>query len=138
MNDNQLPEQDMSFPPFVQPIFEDSQPQELQDAHERPGHTHEYSAVCAYAAENFPQHNHRFTGLSGPSLPEGRSHVHMVESRSDYAGRHFHSISAKSGPALYVCENKHIHLVTCVTSEYSGHNHQIIFTTSVNDPMTIR
>lgn len=97
-------------------------------------HTHEFLGSTKLAEECDERHNHRFAGVTGQAIPQGNSHIHKIEVRTDFFD-HFHKICVFTGPAIFVGDGKHIHLVTGMTNVEDGHRHNFIFTTLIESPL---
>lgn len=95
-------------------------------------HVHEFTGSTRFN-ENGPLHNHRFAGVSGPAIPTGISHVHLIRTNTDNTN-HFHQINVYSGPAIPVGNNRHVHFVTGRTSFVLGHDHRFINATLIEEP----
>lgn len=83
------------------------------------------------------EHSHRITGVTGPTIKYGQSHVHKIHVPTDTSGDHYHEISDTTGPALYLNSKKHIHLLSGVTTYDDGHTHNYYFTTLIEDPVSV-
>ncbi|NLB88797.1 MAG: hypothetical protein GX790_06160 [Syntrophomonadaceae bacterium] len=80
-------------------------------------------------------HNHRFAGVTSEAIPYKRSHVHAILVSTDFFFNHYHELGIRTGPAIDVGNGKHIHLAEGETTENFGHDHDFIFTTSIENPL---
>ena len=83
-------------------------------------------------------HNHRFAGVTSEAIPYKRSHVHAILVSTDFFFNHYHEIGLRTGPAIDVGNGKHIHVAEGETTENFGHDHDFIFTTSIEKPTSER
>ena len=106
--------------------------------HERQSHVHEFEGSTRLAEEGDDRHNHRFAGVSGEAVKEGRSHFHWIKTRTDFVD-HFHEICVRSGPAVIVNPGepvlKHVHFVCGMTTENDEHCHDFVFATLIEAPI---
>jgi len=101
-------------------------------------HNHEFVSSTDYAKdEDCEVHNHRIAGVTGPPIRYDQSHIHRINVLTDTFDDHFHRISDITGPALYLPDGKHIHLVKGETSRNDGHDHDYYFTTLIEDPTNV-
>lgn len=98
-------------------------------------HVHEFLGSVKLAEEGEDRHNHRFAGVSGQVIPVGSTHVHEIIARTDFLD-HFHEIIDRSGPAIWVGDNKHVHFVEGNTTVVDGHCHVFVFATLIESPLT--
>jgi hypothetical protein len=98
-------------------------------------HVHEFLGSVKLAEEGEDRHNHRSVGVSGQVIPLGSTHVHEIVARTDFLD-HFHDIIDRSGPAIWVGNNKHVHLVEGNTNVVDDHCHVFVFTTLIESPLT--
>ncbi len=99
----------------------------------RQRHVHEYTGSTKYASEDHEVHNHNFSGVTGEAIYCNNSHVHKLETNTDFFD-HYHKICDVTGPAIWVGCGKHVHLVTGTTSCNDGHDHDYIFATLIDAP----
>lgn len=105
-----------------------------------PNHNHEFITSTDYAeSDECVIHNHRTAGLTGPAIRSGNSHVHRVEAFTDTFDDHAHKICDTTGPAIWLINGKHIHLVKGETGRADGnnHDHDYFFTTQIQDPSNV-
>lgn len=98
-------------------------------------HVHEFLGSTKLAELQEDPHNHRFAGVSGVAIKKGDSHVHKIETNTDFYEDHHHEICEQSGPAIRVCEGRHVHFVMGTTSEADEHVHEFIFATLIENPI---
>lgn len=96
-------------------------------------HVHEFLGSTRFTEEGEEAHNHRFSGVSGPAIPTGSSHVHRIVTLTDNTD-HFHRIEDTTGEAIPVGEGRHVHFVRGETSFDDGHRHEFIFATLIENP----
>ena len=97
-------------------------------------HVHEFLGSVMIAERKEDPHNHRFAGVSGQAIPYGRSHIHKIETKTDFYEEHFHNIFEKSGEAIPVGKGRHVHFVKGETTFNDGHRHDFIVATLIEDP----
>lgn len=97
-------------------------------------HVHEFTGSTRLAELEEDPHNHRFAGVSGQAIGEGRNHIHEILTRTDFFD-HFHIIKVKTGPAIPVGEGRHVHFVEAVTTVNDDHRHELIFATLIESPI---
>lgn len=101
-------------------------------------HNHEFQTSTDYKKDDeCKKHNHRISGVTGPAIKCGNSHIHKVEEFIDTFGDHIHKICDTTGPAIYLPGGKHIHLVKGKTSNNDGHCHNYYFATEIEDPTNV-
>ncbi|MGM9933613.1 YmaF family protein [uncultured Clostridium sp.] len=101
-------------------------------------HNHEFQTSTNYRRDDEGRrHNHRTSGVTGPAIRCGSSHVHKIKTFADTFGDHIHEICDTTGPAIYLRDGKHIHLVKGKTSNNEGHRHDYYFTTDVEDQSNV-
>lgn len=98
-------------------------------------HTHEFLGSTKIAEIEEDPHNHRFAGVTGEAIPIPGSHIHKVKTNTDFYENHFHMICDETGPAIPVCEGRHIHFVKGRTTENDDHRHEFIFATLIDNPI---
>ena len=96
-------------------------------------HVHEFEGSTMFAEECDDKHNHRFAGVTGEAIKYGKSHVHKLSTNTDFVDHH-HKICDTTGPARYVGNGKHVHLVKGYTTTVDGHRHEYIFATLIEAP----
>lgn len=99
-------------------------------------HVHEFEGSTAFALDGLLRHNHRFAGITGEAIPCRGSHIHKIITNTDYTN-HYHRICIYTGPAIYIGEGKHIHVVRGITTFDANHTHQFIFSTLIQAPTII-
>jgi hypothetical protein len=98
-------------------------------------HTHEFTASTKLAEENDDRHNHRFAGITSEVIPiRNGSHKHALFTLTDFFG-HLHQVAVETGPAVNVCDGKHVHFVEGVTTIDDGHFHEFAFATLIDAPL---
>lgn len=99
--------------------------------------THVHEVVGSVEIAEIPEdpHNHRFALISGEVIRQGNSHVHCIETRTDFYEDHFHLICVKTGPAIDVGDNRHVHFVKSVTTVVENHQHNFRVATLIQDPI---
>ncbi|MBU3110257.1 YmaF family protein [Clostridium lacusfryxellense] len=97
-------------------------------------HTHEFEGSTKIAELVEDPHNHRFAGVSGPSISVKGGHIHKIKSRTDYYD-HLHYIETTSGLQINVGDGKHVHFVKTTTSINDYHSHELIFATLIESPI---
>jgi len=102
----------------------------------RQTHVHEFQGSTKLAEEGEDRHNHRFAGVTGQVIPQGKSHVHEIKfSNTDFLN-HFHNLKRiRTGPAIQVGNGKHVHFVKGMTTLNDGHVHQFNFATLIQKPL---
>ena len=80
------------------------------------------------------EHSHRITGVTGPAIKYGQSHVHKIHVLTDTSGDHSHEINDATSTAFYLNGRKHVHLLRGKTTYDDGHKHDYYFTTLIEDP----
>lgn len=98
-------------------------------------HTHEFLGSVKIAEKKEDPHNHRFAGVTGEAIPCGKSHIHKLETRTDFYEDHFHKICEETGLAIELCDGRHVHFVKGKTSENDCHRHEFIFATLIENPI---
>ncbi|GEM_PF-251728 len=102
--------------------------------HEVQTHVHEYNGSTKSGCVDCSNiHNHRFAGVTGEAIPYRNSHVHKLETNTDFYN-HYHEICDTTGPAIYVGNGKHVHFVKGRTSRDNDHTHEYIFATLIEAP----
>lgn len=98
-------------------------------------HVHEFLGSTRIAEATTDPHNHRFAGISGEAIPIHSSHVHEIETRTDFYEDHFHQICVRSGLAIDVGDGKHVHFVSGTTTVVDNHQHEFVFATLIENPI---
>lgn len=98
-------------------------------------HVHEFLGSVKLAELDEDPHNHRFAGVSGQVIPKGNSHIHEIITRTDFYEDHFHPICVRSGPAIGVGDDKHVHFVDRATEEVDDHVHEFVVATLIQNPI---
>ncbi len=98
-------------------------------------HVHEVLGSVRVAELREDPHNHRFAGVSGEAILMPGGHVHEVCIRTDFYEDHYHIITAKSGPAIPVSGNRHVHFLEGVTSAEDGHCHMLLAASLIDNPI---
>ena len=84
-------------------------------------HVHEYEGSTRFAERCDDKHNHRFAGVTGEPIKYGKSHVHKLATNTDYVDHH-HKICVTTGPAIYVGNGKHVHLIEAPTEKEKNYD----------------
>jgi hypothetical protein len=103
-------------------------------------HNHEFLSSTDYEEDaEGVEHNHRIAGVTGPPIMCGKSHVHKIAVFTDTFDDHFHKICDTTGPALYLPDGKHIHLLkgTTAVADENNHDHDYFFTTLIQAPSNV-
>lgn len=109
-----------------------------EQSYERKGHNHEFQSSVNYEKDDEGmEHSHHITGVTGPDIKYGQSHVHKIHVLTDTSGDHYHEINNTTGPALYLNGQKHVHLLIGLTTYDDGHTHNYYFTTLIDDPASV-
>ena len=102
-------------------------------------HTHEFlgsvKIVSEHKEHHEEAHNHRFAGVSGEAITEGKSHVHCLKANTDFYENHFHVIADKTGPAISVGDGRHVHFVEGKTTTNDRHKHKFELAVLINNPI---
>ena len=103
-------------------------------------HNHEFLSSTDYEKDaEGVEHNHRIAGVTGPPIVRGKSHVHNIAVFTDTFDDHFHKICDTTGPALYLPDGKHVHLLKGTTdvADENNHDHDYFFTTLIQAPSNV-
>lgn len=103
-------------------------------------HNHEFSTSTNYAEDDECRiHNHRIACVTGPAIRAGKTHIHKIETTTDTFGDHYHKVCDKTGPAIYLPNGKHFHIVKGETgrAEENAHDHDYYFITAIEDPTNV-
>lgn len=100
-------------------------------------HTHEFTASTEFELNGRFRHNHRFAGVTGEAIPEGRSHIHKINVNTSFNINHYHEVIVKTGPAIIINpkdppdEQLHTHYIEDYTTVNGAipHDHLIRFST---------
>ena len=106
-------------------------------------HVHEFQgSVILGNPPDSPElvHNHRFAGVSGPVIPTKDSHVHILDTTTDFFFNHFHNIQAVTGPVIPVRDQDgniigHTHGVSGLSSCNFFHDHDFRVATLIQNPI---
>jgi hypothetical protein len=100
-------------------------------------HVHEFagSTFIAEQEEEEEPHNHRFAGMTSQVIPYGESHVHEILESTDLFEDHHHEVGVRTGLAISVGPNKHVHFVYGKTTVDDDHFHKFVFATQIEDPL---
>lgn len=98
-------------------------------------HVHEFLGSVRIAEIEEDPHNHRFAGVTGEAIYNGKQHYHKVCTKTDFYEEHFHEIADRTGPAIDVGEGRHVHFVEGCTTVNDGHKHEFIFATLIDNPI---
>jgi len=84
-------------------------------------------------------HAHRFAGVTGEAIPTAKSHIHLLETKTDFFETHFHTMEVKTGEAIPVFDQDrkmigHVHAFTGRTSFDAQHNHEFKGVTLIENP----
>lgn len=97
-------------------------------------HNHEFSTSTNYAKDDECEiHNHRIACVTGEAIRVGKTHIHKIEATTDTFGDHSHKVCDKTGPAIYLPNGKHFHIVKGETAKSDGHDHDYYFITALAD-----
>ncbi len=101
------------------------------------GHTHEYvGSVLIVHDKEIKNHNHRFTGVTGEAIyMQDGTHIHYINSRTDYFDDHYHDVCAMSEKCVYLETGKHVHYMHGTTDEQKGHKHKFQAATLIENPL---
>ncbi len=114
-------------------------PKDKPDNNKRPDcppiqtHVHEFAGSVMIAG-SIP-HNHRFAGVTSEAIPYHKSHVHAILVNTDFFFNHYHEVGVRTGPAIYIEGEKHIHYVEGETTLNFDHDHDFAFTTFIENPL---
>lgn len=98
-------------------------------------HVHEIEDSVKLAEEGNDRHNHRFATVSSEVIPlPGGNHKHAFFVNTDFFDHH-HEVAGETGPAIEVCNGKHVHFATGQTTIDDGHYHAYQFATLINSPL---
>lgn len=98
-------------------------------------HVHEFLGSTKIAEREEDPHNHHFAGVTGEAILYGDSHIHRLETNTDFYENHHHMIENKTGPAIMIDDIRHVHFVMGRTTINDGHNHEFIFATLIENPI---
>lgn len=98
-------------------------------------HVHEFLGSTQIAEAEEDPHNHRFAGVSSEVIPCGNSHVHAILTNTDFYEDHHHEIGVRTGLAIDVGDDRHVHFATGTTTLNDGHVHNFRFATLIQDPI---
>lgn len=109
------------------------------------GHVHEFTGSTMLAAPPKRKdllHNHRYAGISGPTIPVKNSHVHLIKTKTDFFLNHFHCIRVFTGLAIPVYDENHIeighvHGFSGETTVDFMHYHDFKGATLIEDPISM-
>ncbi len=100
-------------------------------------HVHEFLGSTRVAELGSDDaHNHRFAGITSQAIPFGGTHIHLVNTSTDFFD-HFHEIEVITGPAIPVGGGRHVHFVSGTTTCVDDHVHEFIFTTLIQAPIFV-
>ncbi|KEI98886.1 hypothetical protein N496_04630 [Clostridium botulinum A2B3 87] len=97
---------------------------------EKQTHVHEFLGSTRLAEIQTDPHDHRFAGVSGEAIRRGNSHIHNINTNTDFSD-HFHIINVTTSPAIPVGNGRHVHFASGVTTFNDGHRHEFIFATLI-------
>lgn len=100
-------------------------------------HVHEFQESVKLAESGDDRHNHRVAGVTGEVIPlEGGGHVHPFGVINTDFLDHHHEIGGLTGPNIPIPgTNKHVHVISGVTTCDDGHFHEFLFTTQIDSPL---
>jgi len=98
-------------------------------------HVHEFEGSVKIAEASTDPHNHRFAGVSSEVIPQGNSHVHEILTNTDFYENHHHEVGIRTGLAIFVSDDRHVHFATGTTTVADGHFHEFQFATLIQDPI---
>jgi len=98
-------------------------------------HVHEFEGSVKIAEASTDPHNHRFAGVSSEVIPQGNSHVHEILTNTDFYEDHHHEVGVRTGIAIAVSDDRHVHFKADTTTVADGHFHDFQFATLIQDPI---
>ena len=100
-------------------------------------HVHEVVGSVRVFNEDGECHNHRFAGMTSEAIESrnGKSHIHTLETTTDFYEDHYHDICVRLGEAIEVSEDRHVHFVYAKTEKSDGHKHEFIVATLIENPI---
>lgn len=100
-------------------------------------HVHEVVGSVKIAEANEDPHNHRFAGMTGEAIfvNNRTSHIHKLETTTDFYEDHYHDIDVRVGRAIPVADGRHIHYVYACTEAADGHKHEFMVATLIDNPI---
>ena len=101
-------------------------------------HVHEIVGSTSTVGDCRDCHNHRFCTVSGEAIREGKSHVHEVTFRTDFADGHVHEFCGKSSCAIEVGGGKHVHFAKAYTDCEDGHRHEFQAASLIDSPLDFK
>lgn len=103
----------------------------------RQKHVHEVLGSVKIYDEKGECHNHRFAGMTGEavSVRNGKSHIHYLDTTTDFYEDHYHDICVRLGEAIDVGGGRHVHYVYAKTEISDGHRHEFQVATLIEDPI---
>ena len=93
-------------------------------------HVHKFSGFTFISC----CHHHCFSGITGPAIRSGTSHVHNFHTVAQGC-IHCHDISGVTGEAIPLGNGCHIHCASGVSSFVCNHRHHFQFRTSTEIPI---
>lgn len=98
-------------------------------------HVHKFEGSTLIAEREGDPHNHRFAGVSSEVIPDGNSHVHEISTSTDFYEDHHHEVGVRTGLAIDVGDDRHVHFATGITTLNDGNVHSFRFATLIQDPI---
>ncbi|WP_241428107.1 YmaF family protein [Clostridium sp. DJ247] len=100
-------------------------------------HVHEFEESTKLAETGEDRHNHRVAGVTSEVIPSGGGrHVHAFGVINTDFLDHHHEIGGTSGPDIPIPgTNKHVHVISGITTFNDGHAHEFLFTTQIDSPL---
>ena len=98
-------------------------------------HDHEIEGSVMLAEEGNERHNHRFATVTSQMIPlphDNHKHAFMVG--TDFYD-HLHEVAGETGPAIEVCEGKHVHFAKGMSTCNDNHSHDFQFATLIESPL---
>lgn len=103
----------------------------------RQKHVYEVLGSVKIFDEKGECHNQRFAGMTGEavSVRNGKSHIHYLDTTTDFYEGHYHNIRVRLGEAIDVGGGRHVHHVYAKTEISDGHRHEFQVATLIEDPI---
>lgn len=103
-------------------------------------HVHEFLGSTRLAEEGEDRHNHRFAGVTGEAIYlSGDDHVHELYTNTDFFENHYHKLkNIRTGSPIDVGRKRHVHFVFGTTTCNDGHEHEFIFATLIECPVSVQ
>lgn len=95
-------------------------------------HNHEVQGLSSVNVMDCQAHAHRYNAVTRMSTNNGRNHTHEVEIDTVSELGHMHCFKGRTGPAIQLGNDRHVHCITGNFNRSMGHNHQFTLTTMQN------